>query len=45
MQKIMPADQHLSRLPAWLAEIDGNDRINRFTAGRVVFTHANPTLA
>jgi hypothetical protein len=41
----MLADQHPSRLVAWLTKIDGNDRIYRFTAGRVVFTDANPTLA
>ena len=41
----MTADQHSTWLLAWLAEIDGNDRISRLTASRVVFTHANPTLA
>src|SRR5215472_7761851 len=41
----MAADQHPSRLAAWLTKIDGNDRIDRFTASRVVFTYANPALA
>jgi hypothetical protein len=38
-------NQHSSRLAAWLMEIDGNDRVDRLPAGRVVFTHADPALA
>ena len=44
-EEIMSADQHPPGLACRLTEIDGNDRVDRFPAGCVVFTHTDPALA
>jgi hypothetical protein len=41
----MPADQDAARITACLSKIDGNDRVDWFAAGCVIFTHPNPALS